>query len=100
MPKRTPSGRTKRANRVHRPESPAAVSAPAASDLPSPRASTPVAAATEARPSLLAGVRRSARRPGTALITDYSYVTSDLRRIALLASAFIVILIALSFVIK
>ncbi|NPA93661.1 MAG: hypothetical protein GXO56_08295 [Chloroflexi bacterium] len=47
--------------------------------------------------------RRSARRaPSTAMEfnPDYSYVKRDLRRIAILATSFVVILVALSFVIN
>jgi hypothetical protein len=49
---------------------------------------------------VLAGVRRPARHPVATIITDYSYVRSDLRRIGILAASAFAILIALSFVVK
>ena len=42
----------------------------------------------------------AAARVTTALTYDYSYIYGDLRRIAIFASIFFVILIALSFIIK
>jgi hypothetical protein len=40
-------------------------------------------------------------RPGPApTVFDYSYVKKDLRRIAALAGSFIIVLVALSFIIK
>jgi len=52
------------------------------------------------RPSILAGVKRPARPAGPTIITDYSYVKSDLRRIGILAGAAFAVLIGLSFVIR
>jgi len=46
------------------------------------------------RPSLLGA------RPATPLTFDYSHIYGDLRRIALFAGFFFVVLIALSFIIK
>ena len=51
--------------------------------------------APSAAPSVPAGVRHTAE-----LADEYKYVRSDLRRIALLATSIIVVLIALSFVIR
>ncbi len=47
-------------------------------------------------------VRRSGRRAPTAMEfnPDYTYIKQDLRRIAVLATSFVVVLVALSFVIK
>jgi hypothetical protein len=45
---------------------------------------------------------KKARSPfrAEAMDTDYTHIKADLRRIALIASGFIVVMIALSFVIK
>jgi hypothetical protein len=102
MPKRTPSGRAKR-TRDHRPEPRVAASLPPREASPAtPRRdeAAPSAPSASVRTSMLANVRRPARRPGQTLITDYSYVLTDLRRIATLAVAAVVILVALTFVIR
>lgn len=101
MPKRTPSGRTKRVHRDRRPAPPAAASFPPSVDAPpaEPRG-VEIAPAAAPRESILASVRRPARKAGPALITDYRYVTADLRRIAGLAVTATVILVALTLVIR
>lgn len=103
MPKRTPSGRTKRTSREHRPAPRVAASLPP-SEEPSaaPRREETAAAGvtTGVRTSMLANVRRPARHAGPTIIADYGYVLTDLRRIAMLASAAVVILVALTFVIR
>jgi hypothetical protein len=65
-----------------------------------PRPASQPAAGSGARQSILAGVRRTARAAGPTIITDYSYVTKDLRRIGVLAGAAFAILIGLSFVVR
>ena len=60
--------------------------------------------ATGAMPSAETSMRTradlAAARTTSALTYDYSYIYGDLRRIALFASFFFVVLIALSFIIK
>ncbi|HZY43217.1 MAG TPA: hypothetical protein VFF70_00575 [Anaerolineae bacterium] len=56
----------------------------------------PMAGAAPVMVNRSAGVRAAPLEPGE----EYKYVRSDLKRIALLALSFTVILIALSFVIK
>jgi hypothetical protein len=48
--------------------------------------------------SPVARISRPARSSSLAAITDYSYVTSDLRRIGLLAGVAFAVLIGLTFV--
>ena len=108
MPKRLPSGKTKRntkparARVSQRPIAPAAATPDEAAPA-SPPVSSPSSAARRpaapARQSLLNTVRRPAAKPGPTLTTDYSYVISDLKRIGVVSAGVVVILIALSFVI-
>ena len=55
-----------------------------------------------AKPRRRSATRRTLRRPATRAAEfnpDYTYVKQDLRRIAVLATTFVVTLVALSFVI-
>jgi len=105
MPKRLPGGKVKRGTKPARartaqrppagsgaPESPASSQSPASG--PARRAPAPV------RQSLLSTVRRPAQKAGPALITDYSYVRADLKRIGVVSAGALVILVVLAFVIQ
>ena len=78
----------------------AVADAPELTEVAEPaRVSRPVAAASSAT------VRRSAasapvRRRLAETVTDYSYVRRDLRTIAVIATILVVVLVALSFVIR
>jgi hypothetical protein len=55
-----------------------------------------------ARPTMAFGPRRNAApaRTFSQSIASYSYVVSDLRRIGVLAGSLVVLLVALSFVVR
>lgn len=102
MPRRTPSGRVRRSHKEKRRAAPPtpAKAVPAADTTPSISTTARATSTTLGRPSLLANVRRPARPTGPALVTDYAYVVSDLRRIGVLAGVAFALLIALTFVIR
>jgi hypothetical protein len=83
-------------------ELPAGLASPAPLDLPgdAPAPSTrPILAGRPGARGLARGEGRFAtRRLATAPIMDYSYVTSDLRRIGIVAGILLLVLIALTFV--
>jgi hypothetical protein len=82
----------------------AAVQEPAASVAKPALAARPSAltAATAASPgrSAWAPVARASGRGGTIRDEDYRYIYSDLRRIGVLAGSILVVLIALTFVLR
>ena len=83
------SKKSKKLRRPNVPKATARLASPSAADTPeAPAARTRVA------PGL---ALRSARPAAAPADFDYTYIRQDLRRIAILASSFIVILIALSF---
>lgn len=107
MPKRLPGGKVKRGTKPARARVPQrrfptagaeapADAAPAPSPVP-PAARRPVA---PVRQSLLNTVRRPAAKSGPTLVTDYSYVLADLKRIGIVSAGALAILITLSFVIR
>lgn len=109
MPKRLPSGKTKRGTRPARarvPQTrPSAVSAeapevaePAPAPVPAP-ARRPAAPARQSLLNSVSTARRPGPKAGPTLITDYSYVTSDLKRIGIVSAGAVVILVVLAFVI-
>lgn len=58
------------------------------------------ATASQSRQSILASVKRPGRPSGQTIITDYSYVSADLKRIAVLAVGAFALMIVLSFVVR
>lgn len=105
MSKRTPGGRAKKAQKDRRrtfvPAQPPATEQEGAVPSSAPETRRPVVTtASRPRESLLASVRRPARASAAGLSTDYRYVISDLRRIALVAAAAFAVLIGLTFVIR
>jgi hypothetical protein len=113
MPKRLPSGKTKRSTRTVKTPERRAVS-PASGGESAQAASTPASApatvsqrptqlrqtAPPPRQSLLNTTRRPAPKASPALVTDYGYVTADLKRIGVVSAAAFAILVVLSFVIR
>lgn len=69
--------------------------APAAAPLPRPTRAT---ARAEARALSRGELRHAARRITSAPIVDYGYVGGDLRRIAIVSSVLLLVMIALVFV--
>lgn len=105
--KRGTGGRAKRpvharrASIVREPgESTAASQLPSGSPATSAAPTRPQSPNVAPRPSMLAGVRRTTRASGPALVTDYNYVISDLKRIGILAGGAMVLLIGLTFVVR
>ncbi len=81
-------------------ELPAGLGSPAPLDMgPEAAARQPARVARpEARGLTRGEIRHATRRLTSAPIVDYSYVAGDLRRIAVVASVLLVVLIALTFV--
>ncbi len=78
-------------------ESPASAAKPAfAAKSAAPNATAPVSPARSA----WAPVARPSARGGTIRDEDYHYIYSDLRRIGVLAGSIVVVLIALTFVLR
>ncbi len=106
MPKRLPSGKTKRGTKPARARVPqritsSAAQAPGETAPASSPATSPLRRPAEpVRQSLLSTVRRPAAKAGPTLVTDYSYVLSDLKRIGVVSAGALVILVALSFVVR
>ena len=112
MPKRLPGGKVKRGSkqaraREARPITPASDVPAAAVEQSSPSSllrvshpTQPRQAASPPRQSILNTVRRPPAKTGPALNTDYRYVFADLRRIGIVSTAALVVLVALSFVIR
>ncbi len=103
MPKKVqPAGRPdKRKKQVLRPTSPGPQAAPRAGAAEGPVVTAPTAAPiAPARSTWGAAARTSSRNAGTIRTEDYHYIYSDLRRIGILAGSIIVVLIALTFVLR
>jgi hypothetical protein len=107
MPKRLPGGKMKRGTKPARSRVPQG-RPPGAGAADADVTSTELAAAhapvrrplAPARQSLLTTVRRPLQKSGPALATDYSYVMSDLKRIAVVSVGALVLLVVLSFVVR
>ena len=68
--------------------------------IPPPESRTGMAGMPAAQASVRTRPDLVAAKVATPLTYDYSYIYSDLRRIAIFAGFFFVVLIALSFIIK